>query len=141
MSFNALAKTARIVVLDEGKILFCRQKDQFWHFLPGWDIGYGEKAETTITQKVEEELGCLIENSFYIGAAKYDYQKISGKIESGFEIIYKVELDRDLESFKQDGIDFIWIRKEQLSEKEIYPKNLKSHLLEWLDNEKVFLAT
>ena len=140
MRSRALAKTARVVILEQEKILLCRLKGQAGHFLPGWELGYGEKAEATINNRATEDLNSLVKECKYIGAVSHEYRKLNGKNESGFELVYKIELENDANPRDNELIEFIWKDTVLLHEEEILPINLKGHLLAWLENKKVFLA-
>ena len=62
---------ARVLVVNDGKVLLVKEADDDWWALPGGGIDHGESIETAVTREVEEELGVP-----------------AGQVSSNFEIVY-----------------------------------------------------
>ncbi|MEK7552264.1 MAG: NUDIX domain-containing protein [Patescibacteria group bacterium] len=102
-------RIARGIILNNDKILLCKNLKHGSYFLPGGHIENEESAQNALAREVREEMGKVVLSS----------KKISG-VENTFteddiehrEVIYlySVEL-QDYENIKslEDHIDFEWI--------------------------------
>ena len=48
---------ARVLVVQDDKVLLVKEADDDWWALPGGGVDYGESIESTVTRELEEELG------------------------------------------------------------------------------------
>jgi len=48
---------ARVLVVQDNKVLLVKEADDDWWALPGGGIDHGETIESTVAREVEEELG------------------------------------------------------------------------------------
>jgi 8-oxo-dGTP pyrophosphatase MutT (NUDIX family) len=48
---------ARVLIVQDNKILLVRESDDDWWALPGGGVDHGESIEATLIREVEEELG------------------------------------------------------------------------------------
>src|SRR5688572_16329171 len=62
---------ARVLVVQDDKILLVKEASDDWWALPGGGIDHGETIESTVTREVEEELGVS-----------------AGEVSSDFQIVY-----------------------------------------------------
>lgn len=48
---------ARVLIVQDNKVLLVRESDDDWWALPGGGVDHGELIESTLTREIEEELG------------------------------------------------------------------------------------
>jgi 8-oxo-dGTP pyrophosphatase MutT (NUDIX family) len=62
---------ARVLIVQNNKVLLVRESDDEWWALPGGGVDHGDTIESTLTREVEEELGVPAD-----------------KVSSDFQIVY-----------------------------------------------------
>jgi ADP-ribose pyrophosphatase YjhB (NUDIX family) len=134
------AKIARIVILNKDNVLFCRHRKKNYYFLPGWNVGYGEKAETTLQREIKREMNYFAKKCSHIGAFQSEHEKLSGRKETQYDLIFKVETEEIGSPPADERIEFIWKHQDTLANYDILPKKLKPALINWFENKKVFWA-
>jgi len=108
----------RGVLIDQGRLLLCRNRKHGHLFLPGGHIDFGEPAATALEREMHEELGTTdLKAGRFLGAceASFEQQSKSGGTKRHHEINLVFELrgataavNPDLLVSQEDPIEFIW---------------------------------
>ena len=128
---------SRAIIIQEGKILLPKPKNESWYFFPGGHIDFGEKAEDALKRELQEELAVEIEKFEFIGTVE-NYYGENGVRRHELDIIFTVDLgDQEIKDV-EDHIEFYWIDLGKLGKADVFPTELKKAVLEWKENEKCF---
>lgn len=129
----------RAIILKQNRILFCKRKDRSYFFLPGGHVEFGEKAEKALIREIKEELGIVLKQPTYIGIIENIYfDKDEDKKHHEINLIFSVQIKKSSVKTNEDHIDFFWIKVKDLKNKQIEPVALKTCLIKWLKDKKLF---
>ena len=106
---NKPERIARGVILNNDKILLCKNLRHGSYFLPGGHIENEESAENALAREVREEMGKVVLSSKKISEIENTFTE-DGVEHKEIIYLYYVEL-QDYENIKslEDHIDFEWI--------------------------------
>lgn len=128
---------ARAFILVGKKALLCKMKGENWYFLPGGHINFGERAEEALLREIEEELGISIKIQSFIGAVENFYIEKEEKHQE-INLIFSATPKEVVLKSKENHIEFVLKDIKSLVKERILPENLKTALLKWLQNKRIF---
>ncbi len=127
----------RAVILDKGKILLCKKKGNDYYFLPGGHVEFGETAQQALARELKEELNIEADATDYIGTVENMFSENEKKYHE-INLVFFVEPKNHSLVSNEDHIDFFWIDTGKLVGENIEPVALKSALIQWLKDKKLF---
>lgn len=136
MDFRVIDKKLRYgvrvsaIIIKDGKLLTYRYEGQ--NHIVGGAIRVGELTEDAVKREVKEELGvdCVVKDLMYVVENRFDFED---EFHHMIEFHYKVEIKEEIppKLIDEVGYECEWIGLENLSEYDIRPRYLKTHLLNW----------
>lgn len=122
-------------------MILCRAKGADWFFLPGGHVENGESIKNAISRELHEEIG---EGDYavssFIGICENIFSLKEDVLQHEMNIIFEVNVPHNyIIISKEDHIEFVNVRKNELEKYKILPIKLKEGLGEWLKNKEVFL--
>lgn len=128
---------ARALIMHKDKLLLCHKIGAPWYFLPGGHVEFGENAKRALGREMYEELGVNAAIGDYIGTAENGFVQ-DGKKRHELNLIFYVTFKDARATSQEDHIGFVWVDREKMNEKQIYPVILKSALWQWIKDRKPF---
>lgn len=119
---------ARVLVIQDGKVLLVKEADDGWWALPGGGIDHGESIELTVSREVEEELG--VPASKVLSDFKIAYYNIGQVVSSvpRMNLFFKVSVP-EASLKKTDHVsEWKWFTKEEFLKQELHGSYDKSKL-------------
>lgn len=119
---------ARVLVIQDGKVLLVKEADDGWWALPGGGIDHGESIELTVSREVEEELG--VPASKVLSDFKIVYYNIGQVVNSvpRMNLFFKVSVP-EASLKKTDHVsEWKWFTKEEFLKQELHASYDKSKL-------------
>lgn len=127
------------IVINNGRVLFQKRKnDKFWA-LPGGRVELGEKSEVTPVRELEEEIGVsgfLVQRLLYISENFFDFGSEKHHQIAFFYLLntpkdFKYANVSEFEGIEQGkNIIYSWIDLKDICNAQIKPDFLKKELLE-----------
>ncbi len=128
---------SRAVIIENEKILVCKDKERPNYFLPGGHVEVGEFSDDALIREMEEELSLKINSPSLIGIIE-NFYKARGIKHQEINLIYSANCnDLKLES-NEEHIDFFLFSKEQFKEKDVRPRKVKDALIKWQKDKEFF---
>jgi 8-oxo-dGTP pyrophosphatase MutT (NUDIX family) len=121
-------------------IILCRAKGKKWFFLPGGHIEDGESAREALLRELEEELGeSGYKISSFIGMCENIFSMDKNTLHHEFNVIFEVGLPKDFVAVsKEEHLEFIAIRSDEINDYDILPSGIKDGVIEWIANRRPF---
>lgn len=121
---------ARVLIVQNEKVLLVRESDDDWWALPGGGVGHGESIEATLTREVEEELGILATK--VVSDFKIAFYNI-GNVVNGvprMNLFFKASVPEG-QLRKTDHVsDWKWFTKDEFMEADLHVSYDKAKLAE-----------
>lgn len=136
-----LNKTVRALIIDDERVLLCREQNSKCFFLPGWRVSAAERCEKTLHRNIEKKLSSKIDILKYIGAISSHYQIDKFKTYQEFDLVYLVKLQNKFTRLSADNIEYGWQEIKSFDGNNFSPQLLKAKLTEWFRNGEVFWAS
>jgi 8-oxo-dGTP pyrophosphatase MutT (NUDIX family) len=121
---------ARVLVVQNNKVLLVKEADDDWWALPGGGIDHGETIESTVTREVEEELG--VPASEVSSDFQIVYYNIGSVVNSvpRMNLFFKVSIAA-ASLKKTDHIsEWRWFTKEEFLKQELHASYDKTKLVD-----------
>ena len=121
----------RIIIKRNSKILLCKYKrqEQYFYFLPGGHVEFGDSLVDTIYKELNEEVGLernQIINIKYKDFLENTYIEESDKHQE-LNMIFTADIGNNLEiKSKESHIEFEWIEISELENINFLPKRIVS---------------
>lgn len=131
---------ARGFLIHNNVVILCRVKGSQSFFLPGGHIEDGESAQSALIRELGEEMGTNdYRISDFLGVCENIFFVKEDVLQHEINLVFKVETSDNFKmDTKEDHIEFLGMKKEELKNCKILPTQLKDGLLEWLDTGKQF---
>lgn len=126
---------ARGVCVKDGKLLVCHTKGADNTYLPGGHVEFGESAKHALKREIEEEMGAKAKIGAFLGAVEHKFKQ-KGRTHCEVNLVFLANIpslspERKPVS-KEDYIEFLWCRLEDMNKSELEPEPLRSCLVSWL---------
>lgn len=120
---------ARILVVQDDKVLLVKEADDDWWALPGGGVDHGETIESTVVREVEEELGVSaseVPSDFQI--VHYNIGNVVNTVPR-MNLFFKVSVPEA--SLKKTGhvSEWKWFTKNEFLSQELHASYDKSKLV------------
>lgn len=129
-----------LMIDRDGNVILCRLKGKNWFFLPGGHVENGESARKALKRELVEEIDDHGQKvTAFIGVCENVFNHHEDILQHEINFIFQVNLaDSNVES-REDHIEFIAIRKDDIETTKILPIEIKDGILSWLKTKKPFL--
>ena len=119
---------ARVLVVQDGKVLLVREADDDWWALPGGGIDHGETIESTVAREIEEELGVpadRVSSDF-----KIVYYNIGNVVNAvpRMNLFFKVTIPETRLKKTDHVSEWRWFTKDEFMSQELHASYEKSKL-------------
>jgi len=128
---------SRGLIIQEGKILVCRDKMNKNYFLPGGHVEFREFSSDALSRELKEELFLEAKEMSFIGVAENMYS-VRGSSYHEINFVYRVEHNGLGFSSKEEHIEFSFFTAEEFKESDVRPVELKKAVLCWLKEGQFF---
>ncbi len=128
--------SARLVILTQDRVLLANRRGQSWYFLPGGNVEPGETVEAALRRETDEETGLGVGDLDFLGCAEHVYVE-NGMRFHELNVLFATELpwNADIGS-REDGIDIVSVRLEDLSGLELRPATLTDVIMDWINSRE-----
>lgn len=131
---------ARAIIVQNHKLLVCKNKARNYYFFPGGHIEFGETAKDALKRELKEELGLKIEKLEYAGTVENIYAEDKIKHHE-INLVFKVNAGKLKSKSRENHISFDFIELKKLKNNKIYPIVLRNALIKSLKDKKQFWAS
>ena len=123
------------VLLKDNKILLQKVKDKNEYALPGGHLQFGETLEDAVVREYKEEIGATIKCSRLLWTEE-NFWVWKGKDAHNLSFYFLIDLREETletETFlpikDNNSVEFGWVSLDDLEDKNIFPKFLKSEIV------------
>ncbi len=125
---------ARGLLINQGRVLMCRNIKSGYCFLPGGHVEFSEQAQDALIREFQEETGLSSEVGPLILTTEqcfHDGKRIHHEINLVFHVeqLGLAKLPPESVPSMEKKIDFVWIDLGELSETDIRPNDIKAWLM------------
>jgi ADP-ribose pyrophosphatase YjhB (NUDIX family) len=119
---------ARVLIVQNDKILLVKETDDNWWALPGGGVNHGETIELTLAREVEEELGVPVED------VSCDFQIVHyniGNVVNGvprMNLFFKASVPAKMLKQTTHIAEWKWFTKDEFLRAETHPSYDKAEL-------------
>lgn len=119
---------ARVLVIQDNKVLLVKEADDDWWALPGGGIDHGESIESTVAREIEEELG--VPASEVSSDFQIVYYNIGSVVNSvpRMNLFFKVSISEAAIKKTNHISEWKWFTKEEFLEQDLHVSYDKSKL-------------
>jgi ADP-ribose pyrophosphatase YjhB (NUDIX family) len=130
----------RVVAMRGNSVLLCRGKKFDWFYFPGGHIDFGEHPAKALAREMREEIGGRITGLAYMGMVENVFSDNNGKHHE-INLVFAAHLAKKNVISKERHLVFTWKEKKDLVRASILPKKMKSCVIQWMKDKKIFWAT
>lgn len=117
----------RAIIINQGRILLCKNKGKNYYFFPGGHLEFGESIKTAIARELYEELGAKVKNCKFLDLVENIF--VENKIKHHeINLVYIVDLQKIKSQSRESHLEFVWMDKKQFNKAAIKPAVLKNML-------------
>jgi ADP-ribose pyrophosphatase YjhB (NUDIX family) len=131
---------ARGVIICNGKILLCKEREKDHYFLPGGGVEFMEGVKEALIREIEEETNIILKDWKFIGVVESIFS-YKGKMLHEINIVFYTESDKSPKKSMEEHIEFKMVNTKRLSTEKILPKTLKEGIMRWLKDGRIFWGT
>jgi ADP-ribose pyrophosphatase YjhB (NUDIX family) len=128
MSTAPIQLLARGLLIDQGKILICQNKQHSYCYLPGGHIELGESAKQALVREIKEELNVSVTIGNFIGAVENKWVS-NTHLTHEISFVFHVQDPALLSSYSpasaEPALTFRWVSLEELSHVSFLPLNMQ----------------
>ena len=126
---------ARGVLVRDGHVLLCHNKNKKNIFLPGGHVEFGEGAKRALQREIKEETGRKSTVGRFLGASEHTFLYKGERI-CEINLVFEFNIpgaraSRSVPS-EEKKIEFIWFPLRKLPRSRIEPHTMKKDLSAWL---------
>jgi len=140
MKNNNFEICARGIIIDGNKILICKAKGNKNFFFPGGHVEWGERADLALKRELKEEIGGTVKKSRFIGTNENLYRQ-GRKIHHELNSVFEAKLGKKAPKVLEDHLEFRWVALKDLAKIEVYPTAIKSSVLKWIKDKRIFWSS
>jgi 8-oxo-dGTP diphosphatase len=131
---------ARCLLTQENDLILCRAKGEKWLFLPGGHVEDGESVENALKRELLEEIGDYKYSEFnFIGICKNIFSLDDNNLQHEINIVFSAKVDGEIKiSSRENHLEFVRVPKKNIADIQILPTAIKTGLIEWINNGKIF---
>jgi 8-oxo-dGTP pyrophosphatase MutT (NUDIX family) len=119
---------ARIVVMQDGKVLLVKESEDEWWALPGGGVDHGESIEAALKREIEEELGVPSNDiSFDFKIVYYNIGSVVNGVPR-MNLFFKVSLREDSLKSTSHVADWGWFTKDDFLSADLHSSYNKEKL-------------
>jgi len=121
---------ARVLVVQDNKILLVKEVDDDWWALPGGGIDHGESIESTVAREIEEELGVAaseVSSDFEI--VHYNIGNVVNSVPR-MNLFFKVSVPETSVKKTDYVSEWKWCTKEEFLQQELHGSYDKEKLVD-----------
>ena len=121
---------ARVLIVQDDKILLVKETDDDWWALPGGGVDHGETIESTLVREVEEELGVPardVSSDFQI--AYYNIGNVVNGVPR-MNLFFKASVPEKLLKKTDHVAEWAWFPKDEFLKAGLNPSYDKSQLVD-----------
>lgn len=126
---------ARGIVMQDGKVLLCKNKKLDHYFFPGGHVEFNEFAEEALKREIKEETGAEIKDCKLVGILENVFKDKKDMIHE-INFIFKTKIDKQDVHSLENHLDFCWVYPKDLANERVLPVLLKKELLNGSKVEK-----
>lgn len=113
---------ARALIVDNGKILLCKNKKKSSWYFPGGHVELNEKIEDALQRELIEETGHHLRDSTFISFSENFFSDAEGNHHE-ILFLFKASIENASELSSQEShLDYAWIPFAQFTKTFILPK-------------------
>jgi 8-oxo-dGTP pyrophosphatase MutT (NUDIX family) len=119
---------ARVLIMQDNKVLLVKEADDNWWALPGGGIDHGEAVETSLRREVEEELGVPAEE--VLSDLQIIHYNI-GNVVNGvprMNLYFKASVPEKMLKKTVHVAEWKWFTKEEFVKQDMHPSYDKAVL-------------
>lgn len=131
---------ARAVVIQNKRLLVCKNKAKNYYFFPGGHIEFNETAKEALKRELKEELGMKAKKFLYLGTIENIYTEDKIRHHE-INLVFKTDISKLSSLSREDHIAFDFVDIRKLKREKIYPLVLRNALVKYLKNKKTFWAS
>jgi 8-oxo-dGTP pyrophosphatase MutT (NUDIX family) len=125
---------ARVLVVQNDKVLLVRESDDDWWALPGGGVDHGESIESTLIREVEEELGVpAIEVSSDFQIVYYNIGNVVNGVPR-MNLFFKASIPEDQLQKTDHVSEWKWFTKDEFVEADLHVSYDKTKLADVIFN-------
>jgi 8-oxo-dGTP diphosphatase len=136
---NHIEVIARGFIVAEGQVLLCKTKSKEHWFLPGGHVEMGENAGDALQRELKEEIGMDVDILGFMGVNENRFSE-QGKERQEINIIFEATMENAPLKVLESHLEFRWFDMEELVEILVLPHGLKSAVLKWIGDKKIFYS-
>lgn len=127
----------RLIIMDKGKILLCRDLKNQHFFFPGGHLEFGEKIFNALKREMREELGIVLQKIDFIGAMDNVYLRKNIKHHE-INLVFNARVNKVHAKSQESHISFKLITLQALVKTNVLPISLKLAVVKWLKDKQIF---
>lgn len=130
----------RAVILRNNRLLVCKHRGASWYFLPGGEVEFGESAIRALKREIKEELNTSAKIGKFIGAAENSFRENNRRYQE-INLVFAAVLSKISVRSAEKHLRFEWLDRAALSRARLLPPAIKTSLLKWLKDKRMFWAS
>jgi ADP-ribose pyrophosphatase YjhB (NUDIX family) len=130
---------ARAVIIENGKILLCRNPILKYYFFPGGHVEFGEDIKKALARELKEELGVKTLKMEFLGIVDNIYTEYGDKHHE-INFVFKTKINKIHTKNKEDNRRFYFalLDMKEYKKNKVNPVALSKQILKWQKDKKFF---
>jgi len=133
-SSKSIEIIARGVLINQARVLMCRNKKHGYFYLPGGHVEFGERAQDALLREMLEETG-LAATAGPLLLTSEQFFDDGRKVHHEINLVFHMEqlgpsaAAPETVPSMEDSIDFAWVELAQLQEADVRPEEIRAWLM------------